>query len=260
MEESDSDKDVEKVDLSPNDNDTDSMDDDSVTNLPSNKIRNIMIIAVVLIAVAGSTAFLLYSEDLQFDANKVPLGFTDTFYCKYALSDGSCLAEDKIDIVLPRGFATNCEDGFTKTNEPLMGDFCMLNELKSFKDCNDDFCYPIGIEKNFDKSKPKNYLSNTLIQAISDSALDVSTKISDSFEIDRETVPNIPNRGTDTKWDCEDTTAFGTIEECNNYWNGIETLAFEEGRYAMLMKLNDDGHLSDKVKDVIFDIEGIRLP
>ncbi len=181
MEESDSVKDVEKVDISPNDNSPNSMDDDSVTNLPSNKIRNILIIAVGLLVVAGSVGFLLYSDDIQFDANKVPLGFTDTFYCKYALSDGSCLAEDKIDIVLPRGFATNCEDGYTKTNEPYMGDFCMLDELESFTDCNDDFCYPIGIERNFDRSKPKDFLSNNIVQALSDSVLDVSTIITDSF-------------------------------------------------------------------------------
>ena len=259
MEESNIDKDLNEESLSPNDSDSSS--NDSVTNLPSNKIRNILIVAVVLGVVAGATGYLLYTDNLEFDANKVPLGFTDTLYCKYALSDGSCLAEDKIDTMLPRGFSTNCEDGYTKTNEALMGDFCMLNELESFTQCNNDTCYPIGIEKNFDKSKPKDYLSNTLVQALSDSALDISLRVTDSFDdIDREIIPDVPNRGLDTVWDCEGTTAFGSIQECNDYWDGIEILALEEGRYAMLTKLNDDGHLSQAVKDVIFDVEGIRLP
>jgi len=180
MEESNTDKDLNEV-LSPKGSDSSS--DDSVTNLPSNKIRNILIVAVVLAVLTGATGYLLYTDNLEFDANKVPVGFTDTLYCKYALSDGSCLAEDMIDKVLPRGFSTNCEDGFTKTNEPIMGDFCMIDGLESFSSCNNDVCYPIGIEKNFDKSKPKNFLSNELIQALSDSALDVSTKITDSIPV-----------------------------------------------------------------------------
>jgi len=60
-------------------------------------------------------------------------------------------------------------------------------------------------------------------------------------------------------WDCPETNQFGTIQECITYWNALSDLAENEGRYAMLKKLNNDGYLSDTVKQFIFEIEGIWL-
>ncbi len=73
-------------------------------------------------------------------------------------------------------------------------------------------------------------------------------------------IPDSPIQGYETKWDCEETEQFGTVEECNEYWDDILEFTKENGRVAMLEKLNDDGHLSDVVKLIIYDLEGIKLP
>lgn len=61
------------------------------------------------------------------------------------------------------------------------------------------------------------------------------------------------------EWDCPETNQYGTIQECITYWNSLSDLAENEGRYAMLKKLNSDDYLSDTVKQFIFEIEGIWL-
>jgi len=73
-------------------------------------------------------------------------------------------------------------------------------------------------------------------------------------------VPQLPVQGYETEWDCEGTDQFGTVEQCNEYWDNILEYTEENGRIAMLVKLNDDGHLSDAVKSFIFETEGIELP
>jgi len=73
-------------------------------------------------------------------------------------------------------------------------------------------------------------------------------------------IPQLPVQGYESDWDCEDTEQFGTVEECNEYWDNISEYAEENGRLAMLQKLNDDGHLSDVIKSYIYEVEGIKLP
>ena len=73
-------------------------------------------------------------------------------------------------------------------------------------------------------------------------------------------IPEIPIAGDETAWDCELTEQFGTVEECNEYWDDLTDYARENGRVAMLQKLNDDGHLSDVMKVLIYDLEGVSLP
>lgn len=79
MEESNSDekKDLEETsvpDTNPNDV---SQNDDSVSDIPSNKNKLILLIAVILIAGTGIASYLVYTDVLEFNADKIPVGFTD---------------------------------------------------------------------------------------------------------------------------------------------------------------------------------------
>ncbi|MCV0393703.1 MAG: hypothetical protein K5790_10515 [Nitrosopumilus sp.] len=68
--------------------------------------------------------------------------------CKYVLSDGSCLADDKIDMYLPHGFLSECKEGYKQSSFGF--DVCVkigspADEEDGVMRCSDEWCYPNNI-------------------------------------------------------------------------------------------------------------------
>ena len=67
--------------------------------------------------------------------------------CEYKTSTGRCISQTFTDIYFPKSFPTECEDGFFKSNETVIGDICVSNALDWEGHCNSEQCYLINVVK-----------------------------------------------------------------------------------------------------------------
>lgn len=124
--------------------------------------RNVLLVVGISLIIASVIMTVNYNLKVSFDADKYPVGLVDENYCKYLLSSGACLSENKINWALPRGFDTECSAGYVETFEPVSGKICMEENIDDSTYCSDDTCYLIGIKKNHDRNIPKNYVPPNL--------------------------------------------------------------------------------------------------
>jgi len=88
---------------------------------------------------------VLYSDDDL--SNIIQQSITDDNPCKYVFANGECVADNYSDKYFPKSFPTTCDDRYYTENDPIIGNFCILDGV-DFGQCTQGTCYIIGIEIN----------------------------------------------------------------------------------------------------------------
>lgn len=72
--------------------------------------------------------------------------------CSFLLSNGKCLANDKIAFFIPQGLSQECKSGYVESVELAIGRVCVQvdedNMIPNPIYCSDETCYPIGLTIN----------------------------------------------------------------------------------------------------------------